>query len=155
MATLWRTPRDWEGKESDGDDADRLGTANDGNRFDLTEEISNLLNETMPGKATAEGELFQAVGVNEIEPLAPGTGDGRAYRVVENSNGDLEVGIEDAGDVLLAAYPTENENDLIVGDANGAPTNLQAPNSTTEYLLFTNANGDVVWRTRGGTEFSP
>ena len=38
-----------------------------------------------------------------------------AYRVVENSNGDLEVGIEDAGDVLLAAYPTENENDLVRG----------------------------------------
>ena len=144
----WREPRDWEGKEADGDDADQLGEPSESNRYSLNSELSDLFNETMPAKADATGDIFVGVGANEIEKLGIGSDEGRAYR----SNGSTVI-IAPAGDVLGAAYPTENENDLVVGDADGSPAALEAPSSSTEYLLST-VNGAVVWRTRGGVAFS-
>ena len=130
---------------SDGANADQLGEIDEDNRFTLNEEVSDLFGETMPAKATETGEIFVSAGANELEGLAIESGEERAY----SSNGNT-VTIASASNVLGAAYPTEDENDLIVGGADGTPEVLTAPNSSTEYLLST-VNGAVVWRTRGGT----
>ena len=153
----WRTPRHWEGKASDGDRADRLGEwdnqnpyrskiaySPNNNVYDLTFEWSQPLKATLPAVASEAGQIFVAAGQHQIDALNIGSGAGRAYR----SNGTTVV-IEDAGDVLNTAYPTTTENDLVVGDADGAPGRLAAPTDSTEYLLSC-VNGLVRWRTRAG-----
>ncbi|MCG3776346.1 MAG: hypothetical protein JW395_3200 [Nitrospira sp.] len=62
----WATPRTW----TDGEcvTVDKLTT------------IGTNLNETMPAKATASGDMFYATGANAIARLAKGT-DGQTLRL--------------------------------------------------------------------------
>ena len=160
--SFWREPRVWEGKASDGSSADTLGEwetsrlygqkiayAPNANKYDLTFEWSELLAETMPARAVEPGDIFVATKQNRIERLPIGSGDGRAYR----SDGTSIV-IAPAGDVLGEAYPVMDENDFVVGGADGLPVRLQAPNSNSEHLL-SSVDKRIVWRTRSGVVFSP
>ena len=162
LRPFWREPRLWQGKSSDGADADELGEWDptrsygqkipyvpNANRYDLTFEWSELLQTTLPAKAEEAGDFFVATAAHTIARLPLGAGANRAYR----STGSF-IEIVETADILGDAYPTEAVNDLIVGDADGRPSRLQAPNSSTEYIL-SSVNGAPVWRTRGGAVYSP
>ena len=147
---VWREPRVWEGQASDGENADQLGewdTDNlygqkiayspNMNRYDLTYEISEPLQRTMPAVASARGQLLIGSGTNQLTTLAIGTG---GELTVESGTPAYETG----GDALAEGYPTDAKGEIVVGDADGDPATLSPPaNDNATYILVANGVGET------------
>ena len=117
-STLWTEPRDWEGFSEHGDDADRLGEKVEENRYSFNDELSNQLQETMPGKAENPGSIFVAMGPNLISEVLLGA-DGTVLHV-DGSNVEFVI-----PEVLHETiWPVTHYHDLVQGGEDGTPQRL-------------------------------
>ena len=142
VTKAWRKPRTWEGKESNGSLADKIGewdSTNEygskstydpasSNKYDLTFEWSELIAGTMPGIASAAGQMFVGSGTNSLTTLTIGTG---MIRVVSGS-----VAVLPDSSLDTQYYTTSSANDLVVGNSSGSPSSLSAPSTTSASDLY-------------------
>ena len=124
-----------------------LGEEDDGNRYSLNEEWSNLLQETMPAKAMNAGSIFVVTGPNSISELPLGA-DGTVL-AVEGSSVEFVTG-DFLGETV---WPFTSQYQLVYGltrsDGTAYPSVLGLPRGSGVHYLKSNGAGRFLnWEAR-------
>ena len=103
-------------------------------------DVSNNLRETAPAKAVAAGDLFYAVAPNRLERLPIG------------SVGQYLTAVASPPRPQWSAAPSAitSQGDLVVGDASGNPSRLEAG---TDLQVLAAVNGVLSWQSLVTPEF--
>lgn len=144
----WKEPRDWEGITGHGTDADKLGdtpmTAQPG-VYDLNDEWSGPLRETMPAKAAATGQIFRGNGANDISTMNLG-GANTVLRVVSQTAGTIEYASQ--ADAIDQIYLTSAQHDLLQSDSNRSLVRLPFDSSGAKYLTSNGPGQSLTWESK-------
>ena len=134
----WTDPRDWEGLQASGTEADRLGERTTNNRYSLNDQWRDNMLETCPAKAQAVGDIFVGTGENAIRRLAK-PAERWALRATAT---DVEwVNTNDPATV----YHTTAQHDLLQGGTGGAQEALHVIATGTKILTAHGAGVKLTW----------
>ena len=82
-------------------------------------DIKENLDETMPGKATGQGEIFYATGTNAIAAFDPNSGTTRKYLRAKNSSDDPPLEWVELDDIFLEASGLQGRNRFVTINNSG------------------------------------